>query len=115
MADPISGIGGIAGGGAASGIGGAAGALGAPGMPAAQPNQNQATSFSDVFKEMVVERPTEAHHEADRLATEFAAGGNIDPHQLAIATAKAGLEVQMATRTIQQATSAIRTLMQMQI
>jgi flagellar hook-basal body complex protein FliE len=112
MADPISGIGGAMG---ASGIGGAGGISGMPGMPSAQPSGPQAASFSDVFQEMVIKRPTEAHHEADRLATEFAAGGNIDPHQIAIATAKAGLEVQMATRTIQQTTSAIRTLMQMQI
>jgi flagellar hook-basal body complex protein FliE len=72
-------------------------------------------SFADTLRSIVVDNPTATQNKADALATEFAAGGNIDPHQLAIATAKAGVEVQMATRTISQAVSAVRTLFQMQI
>lgn len=107
--DPISGISG------SSPITGATPGGGASGMPNSIASDEQGGGFGDVLREAVINRPTEAHHQADDLATKFAAGANIDPHQLAIATAKAGLEVQMATRTISQATTAIRTLMQMQI
>lgn len=72
-------------------------------------------SFGEVLGEMVIGRPSEAKHTADSLAARMAAGADIDPHQLAIATAKAGVEIQMATRTISSAVSAVRTLMQMQI
>lgn len=87
----------------------------ADGGPKAQPTEAQGADFAGTLKELILDRPAKSHTEADQLATAFAAGGNIDPHKLAIASAKAGIEVQMATRTISQATTAIRTLMQMQI
>lgn len=72
-------------------------------------------SFGDMLKDMIIKRPTESQSDADRLAADFAAGKDIDPQTLAVATAKAGIEVQMSTRTISQAVQAVRTLMQMQI
>lgn len=83
------------------------------------PNQKatsaQGTSFSNVIGDMIVRGPSQSHAYADNLAARLAAGENVDPHQLALATAKAGLEIQMSTRTISQAVSAVRTLFQMQI
>jgi diacylglycerol kinase family enzyme len=76
---------------------------------------DQGKSFGSVMGDMVLRKPSESSANADAMAAEFAAGGNIDPHNLAIATAKAGVEIQMSTRTISQAVSAVRTLFQMQI
>lgn len=83
--------------------------------PNAQATAIQATSFSDALKSMVIESPSKAKAEATNLAARFASGENIDPHQLAISSAKAGVEIQMATRTISSAVSSVRTLFQMQI
>jgi flagellar hook-basal body complex protein FliE len=94
--------------------GGGAGGIGGISMPKPA-GGNDGGSFADMLKEIVVKQPSRSHATADGMAAEFAAGGNVDPHQLAIATAKAGIELQMSTRTISQAATGIRTLMQMQI
>ena len=72
-------------------------------------------SFGSMLSDMVLKKPGQSQQHADDLAASFAAGADVDPHTLAIATAKAGIEVQMATRTISQAVQGIRTLMQTQI
>jgi flagellar hook-basal body complex protein FliE len=83
--------------------------------PTSQATSIQASSFSDALKSMVIESPSKAKAEATNLSARFAAGENIDPHQLAVSSAKAGVEIQMATRTISSAVSSVRTLFQMQI
>lgn len=76
----------------------------------------QGASFGDTLRAMVVDNPSASKAYSGELATRFAAGDKtIDPHQIAIASAKAGVEIQMATRTISSAVSAVRTLFQMQI
>lgn len=76
----------------------------------------QAASFGDTLRSMVIENPSASKAHAGNLAARFAAGDvSIDPHQISIASAKAGVEIQMATRTISSAVSAVRTLFQMQI
>lgn len=81
------------------------------------PNQSapNGSSFGDTLKSMVIDGPSATRTHANDLMARFAAGENIDPQTLAVATAKAGVEVQMATRTISSAVSAVRTLFQMQI
>lgn len=109
MGGGISGLpGGDDGGGFGSG-------LGVPGGPTGQPTTAQADSFSSTLGELVLERPSASKAEAGEMAARLAAGENIDPHQVAIMSAKAGVEVQMATRTISQAVTAVRTLFQMQV
>lgn len=114
MAGGISGAlpGGLGGLGSLPGTG--TGGSGAP-TPNNTATGEQSKSFGDALGDMVLRKPSEDHAVADSMAADFAAGGNVDPHQLAIATAKAGVEIQMATRTISQAVSAVRTLFQMQI
>ncbi len=99
------------------GVGGVGGQLGQLNTGGAQSDvsDSEGGSFGDMLKDMLIKRPTESQAKADGMAADFAAGKNIDPHSLAIATATAGVEVQMATRTISQAVQAVRTLFQMQI
>lgn len=111
----INGLNSIPGTGGGAGIGGLpSGGIGAAPAPSTGPDDGGA-SFGKIFKELVITKPTASHHTADTMAASLAAGGDVDPHQLAIATAKAGVEIQMATRTISQAVSAVRTLASMQI
>jgi hypothetical protein len=104
--------GGIGGGGGLGGLGGGglSGIGGDGGGSSKVPGVSTGGS-----KGAILDRPSESKATADDLAARFAAGDNIDPHQLAIATAKAGVEMQMSTRTISQAVTAVRTLFQMQI
>ncbi|MCB0877531.1 MAG: flagellar hook-basal body complex protein FliE [Thermoleophilia bacterium] len=77
---------------------------------------SQGESFGNTLRSMVIENPSAAKAQANTLAARFAAGDtSIDPHQVALASAKAGVEIQMATRTISSAVSSVRTLFQMQI
>jgi flagellar hook-basal body complex protein FliE len=103
--------------GSISPVGGDGGGSGMPGMDMPAPGGDQAGggTFADMLKEITITQPSKSHATADALATQFAAGGNVDPHKLAIATAQAGVEIQVATRTISQAATAVRTLMQTQI
>ena len=79
-------------------------------------SEAQGAAFGDTLRAMVIEKPSASKAAAGELATRFAAGDtSIDPHQIALASAKAGVEIQMATRTISSAVSAVRTLFQMQI
>jgi flagellar hook-basal body complex protein FliE len=85
-----------------------------------QPNQSatagQGAAFGDTLRSMVIENPSATKAHAGDLAVRFALGDkSIDPHQIAIANAKAGVEIQMATRSISSAVSAVRTLFQMQV
>lgn len=117
----LGGAGGI--GGSLNGSDGGLGGLGDMGVggaggvrPTTGASDAQSRTFSDTLGEAVLERPSAAHDTATDLATRFASGDtSVDPHDVAIASAKAGVEIQMATRTISQAVSAVRTLFQMQI
>jgi flagellar hook-basal body complex protein FliE len=113
----MSGISGISGVGSVGGPLSSSGGIGEiGGMPTPNTGAEQGGgSFADMLKDVVVNNPSHSQGTADAMAAEFAAGGNVDPHQLAIATAKAGIEIQMSTRTISQAATGVRTLMQMQI
>jgi len=85
-------------------------------MPNQQATSVQGASFGDALHNMIIAKPSADKNAADSLAARFAAGDkSIDPGQLATATAKAGIEIQMSTRTISQAVQAVRTLFQMQI
>lgn len=85
----------------------------APVQPA---SQAQGASFGSALQDMVIHRPSASKAASSALAARFAAGDtSIDPHQLALASAKAGVEIQMATRSISSAVSAVRTLFQMQV
>lgn len=102
------------------GVGGGDGGHGAAGGGSGlAPNQSatdaQGDSFGTTMRDMLIVHPSESKAEANDLMARFAAGENIDPHELAIASAKAGVEIQMATRTISSAVSAVRTLFQMQV
>jgi flagellar hook-basal body complex protein FliE len=112
----ISGITGSFANGITSGIGGPGGGIGG-GLP--RPNQaasdSDGATFGATLKSFVIDRPSEQKATAENLAMRLAAGEKIDPHRVAIESAKAGVEIQMATRTISQAVTAIRTLFQMQI
>jgi flagellar hook-basal body complex protein FliE len=113
---PLSGM---ADGGMGLGAGGSAGNPGSAGM-GIMPNQSatasQGSSFGDALKTMVVENPSASKQHSSDLMARFAAGDtSIDPHQIALASAKAGVEIQMATRTISSAVSSVRTLFQMQV
>jgi flagellar hook-basal body complex protein FliE len=126
-ANPLSGLGGAGGigGGGLSGLGDTGIGLdngGAEGgnffgtAPKAGPTETQGAAFGDTLRAMVVDNPSASRANATDMAARFAAGDtSIDPHQIAIASAKAGVEIQMATRTISSAVSAVRTLFQMQI
>lgn len=109
------GLGGLGVGGGDQGSGGAAGTGGGGLAPNATATSSQGASFGDTLKAMVIEKPSASKAAASDMMARFAAGENIDPHQLAVASAKAGVEIQMATRTISSAISAVRTLFQMQI
>jgi flagellar hook-basal body complex protein FliE len=99
-----------------SGAGGASGGSGGLGIaPVQGASSSQGASFGDTLKSMIVEGPSATRAKANDMMARFAAGENIDPHQLAITSAKAGVEIQMSTRTISSAVSAVRTLFQMQI
>jgi flagellar hook-basal body complex protein FliE len=113
---PLSGM---AGDGMGLGDGGGAGNAGGAGM-GVMPNQAatsaQGSSFGDALKTMVIENPSASKKHSSDLMARFAAGDtSIDPHQIALASAKAGVEIQMATRTISSAVSSVRTLFQMQV
>ena len=85
-------------------------------IPTQQATPAQGATFADALKEMVISRPSADKNASDTMAARFAAGDkSIDPGQLATATAKAGIEIQMSTRTISQAVQAVRALFQMQI
>lgn len=76
----------------------------------------QGAAFGDTLRAMVIDNPSASRAQATDMAARFAAGDkSIDPHTIAIASAKAGVEIQMATRTISSAVSAVRTLFQMQV
>lgn len=96
---------------------GAGGVGGVGGMPA--PNRMatsaEGQSFGDTLKTAIIDKPSAVKAGADDLAARLAAGENVDSYKVAIETAKAGVEIQMSTRTISQAVSAVRTLFQMQI
>lgn len=118
----IGGIGGMDGGGGLGSIGSLRPSIGSIGgnaggglVPRQQASDADGADFSDTLRKIVLERPSEAKATADNLAMRFASGENVDPYKIAIASAKAGVEMQMATRTISQATTAVRTLFQMQI
>src|SRR4051812_20603380 len=99
--------------GGAGGIGGIGGLVPKPNHGGDDPGGQ---SFGALMKDMGITKPGQTQNAADALASKFAAGDtSIDPAQLAIASAKAGVEVQMATRTITQAVSGIKMLFQMQI
>lgn len=87
------------------------------GLGPVQPASNsQGAAFGDTLRKMVIENPSASKARAGDLAARFAAGDtSIDPHTLSIASAKAGVEIQMATRSISSAVSAVRTLFQMQV
>ena len=110
MIVPPTGLSGL---GSLGGIGGSGGSI----MP--QPSSTDGasgTGFGAMLKDMVVTKPSEAQASSDKMAAKFAAGDkSIDPAQLAISSAKAGVDVQMATRTISQAVSGVKMLFQMQI
>lgn len=96
--------------------GGSSGGSGLGLAPVQPASEAQGASFGDTLKSMVIDKPSASKAAAGELATRFAMGDkSIDPHQLSIASAKAGVEIQMATRTISSAVSAVRTLFQMQI
>lgn len=101
--------------GVGTGIGG--GEAGSQGMaPTSQATSSQGAAFGDTLRSMVIENPSAAKASANQMAARFAAGDtSIDPHQVALQSAKAGVEIQMATRTISSAVSAVRTLFQMQV
>ncbi len=96
-----------------SGIG--SGPLGGTPKPNQQASDSDGATFGATLKNFIIDDPSKQKAVADDLAVRMAAGENIDPHKIAIETAKAGVEIQMATRTISQAVSGIRTLFQMQI
>lgn len=100
--NPTSAIGGIVPGGGVAG-------------PSPQVGMGDGESFGSILSDAILKRPSASQSEADQLAAAFAAGDDVDPHQLALASAKAGVEIQMSTRTISQAVTAVRTLFQMQI
>lgn len=78
--------------------------------------ETQGAAFGDTLRSMIIENPSASRAQATDMAARFAAGDkSIDPHTIAIASAKAGVEIQMATRTISSAVSAVRTLFQMQV
>ena len=132
-ANPLNGLGGTGGlsggGGSLSGLadggmglgegggaGGAGGGMGMGIMPVQSATEAQGASFGDAMKAMVIDNPSASKQHAGDLTTRFAAGDtSIDPHQIALASAKAGVEIQMATRTISSTVSAVRTLFQMQV
>lgn len=127
-ANPLGGMAGQSGlGGSLSGMGdlglgdggnggSAAGGAGMGLAPVQPASASQGASFGDALKSMVIDGPSAAKAESGNLAARFAAGDtSIDPHQLALSSAKAGVEIQMATRTISSAVSAVRTLFQMQV
>lgn len=95
--------------------GGSQGGTGLGIAPVQSASSSQGASFGDTLKSMVLEGPSASKAKASDMTARFAAGENIDPHQLAIQSAKAGVEIQMSTRTISSAVSAVRTLFQMQI
>lgn len=128
--NPLNGLGGTGGlsggGGPLSGLadsgmglgdgGGTGGAGGMGIMPAQSATEAQGASFGDALKAMAIDNPSASKKHAGELTARFAAGDtSIDPHQIALASAKAGVEIQMATRTISSAVSAVRTLFQMQV
>lgn len=128
--NPLNGLGGTAGmsggGGPMSGMadtgmglggeGGQSGGAGMGIMPTQSATESQGDSFGNALKAMVIENPSASKAHAGNLTARFAAGDTtIDPHQIALASAKAGVEIQMATRTISSAVSAVRTLFQMQV
>lgn len=119
----MTGLGGISPIGGLSSIGsGLEGGITAPvtsspgGLPSAdQTGGSDGGSFSDMLKSMVIDGPSGAQNKVDSLSASFAAGGDVDPQTLAIESAKAGVEIQMATRTISSVVTAVRTLMQTQV
>jgi flagellar hook-basal body complex protein FliE len=129
--NPLSGMGGSPGMGQGSGLSGMgdlglgsnddAGGGGSAGSglslgPSNPASASQGAAFGDTLRSMVIENPSVSKAHATDLAARFASGDtSIDPHQIAIANAKAGVEIQMATRTISSAVSAVRTLFQMQV
>lgn len=113
-----SGLGGSMSGMADLGVGtGTGGEAGSQGMaPNSQATSSQGASFGDTLRSMVIENPSASKAASSEMAARFAAGDtSIDPHQVALQSAKAGVEIQMATRTISSAVSAVRTLFQMQV
>jgi flagellar hook-basal body complex protein FliE len=84
-------------------------------LPNSQPTAADGASFGSTLNDMIIKNPSQAQNYADDLVARAAAGQNIDPQDLAVATAKAGIEIQMSTRTISQAVQGLRTLFQMQI
>jgi flagellar hook-basal body complex protein FliE len=111
--DAMSGMGDM-GAGSGSGSGAAASGIGlGPVQPA---SESQGAAFGDTLRSMVIEQPSASKAYSSELSMRFAAGDtSIDPHKLALASAKAGVEIQMATRTISSTVSAVRTLFQMQV
>jgi flagellar hook-basal body complex protein FliE len=126
-ANPLSGLAGSMGGGqdSMSGMGdmgagsgsGSGSAMPGVGLGPVQPaSESQGAAFGDTLRSMVIEQPSASKRYSSELSARFAAGDTtIDPHQLALASAKAGVEIQMATRTISSTVSAVRTLFQMQV
>lgn len=106
-------IGGISGAAGIGGVGGMPGPMRAPNVGADPAGGG--SSFADVMGDIVLKSPSESAHKADTLGAAFAAGANVDTHTLAIASAKAGVDIQMSTRVISQAASAVRQLFSIQI
>lgn len=101
-------------GGNGTGDGGSGGSV--FGIQPKQATDVQGAAFGDTLRGMIIDNPSASRAQATDMAARFAAGDkSIDPHQVAVASAKAGVEIQMATRTISSAVSAVRTLFQMQV
>lgn len=95
----------------------------APGIGAEAPGSGLVASdgssgggFGEMFNHMLVQRPSDAVAKADSLATQYITKpGSVDHGVLAIETAKAGIEVHMATETMSQIFRGVRTILQTQI
>lgn len=126
-ANPLSGLAGSGMGGQLSGLGdmgigggdqgGGAAPGGGMGMQPTQPaSAAQGASFGDALKATIIDNPSKTKAESSALLARMVSGDkSVDPHTLSIASAKAGVEIQMSTRTISSAVSAVRTLFQMQV
>jgi len=129
-ANPLAGMGGAGGAQGGNPLNGLAGSLGVGGgdsgaastgagsglAPVQQASGGQGASFGDALKTMMIEGPSSSKAHSKDLTARFAAGDkSIDAHTVAIQSAKAGVEIQMATRSISSAVSAVRTLFQMQV
>jgi flagellar hook-basal body complex protein FliE len=87
---------------------------GSSGLPIASPGSDTSGGFAGMVQRGL-EQVSKAEFKADSLLNTMATGGNVQPHEVMIATSQASLAVEMTVAVRDKAIEAYREIMNMQL